>query len=49
MVTTSEDSFQSKLWYLDTGCSNHMTSQKEWLADMDTTRQSKVRFTDDKT
>lgn len=26
MVTTNVESSQSELWYIDTGCSNHMTS-----------------------
>lgn len=33
-------------WYLDTGCSNHMTCRKEWLTDLDTSKRSKVRFAD---
>lgn len=49
MVTTSEDHLQSELWYLDTGCSNHMTSHKQWLCDLDTTRKTKVPFADDRT
>ncbi|XP_019447400.1 PREDICTED: uncharacterized protein LOC109350630 [Lupinus angustifolius] len=36
-------------WYLDLGCSNHMTSQKEWLSYFDPSRKSKVKFVDDNT
>ena len=55
MVTTSsKDSSisvnsKSNLWYLDTGCSNHMTSHREWLIDLDETRRSTVKFADDRT
>ncbi|XP_017416383.1 uncharacterized protein LOC108327161 [Vigna angularis] len=34
-------------WYLDTGCSNHMTSNKRWVIDLDTSVKSVVRFADD--
>jgi len=25
-------------WYLDSGCSNHMTSHKEWLINFDSSK-----------
>ncbi|XP_019416446.1 PREDICTED: uncharacterized protein LOC109327744 [Lupinus angustifolius] len=31
MVTTSTESSHTELWYMDSGCSNHMTRHKEWL------------------
>ncbi|XP_017431714.1 uncharacterized protein LOC108339076 [Vigna angularis] len=34
-------------WYLDTGCSNHMTGRREWLVELDSSRKSKIRFADD--
>lgn len=33
-------------WYLDTGCSNHMTSKKDWVIDLDKSINSSVRFAD---
>ncbi|XP_014524339.1 uncharacterized protein LOC106780549 [Vigna radiata var. radiata] len=36
-------------WYLDTGCSNHVTRRKEWLVDLDSRKKSKIRFVDDST
>ncbi|XP_047182525.1 uncharacterized protein LOC124848782 [Vigna umbellata] len=33
-------------WYLDTRCSNHMTTKREWLIDLDTSIRSSVRFAD---
>ncbi|XP_014522486.1 uncharacterized protein LOC106778990 [Vigna radiata var. radiata] len=37
----------SKEWYLDSGCSNHMTHNKEWLVNLDEGKKSNVRVTDD--
>ncbi|XP_014522204.1 uncharacterized protein LOC106778730 [Vigna radiata var. radiata] len=34
-------------WYLDIGCSNHMTGRRDWLLDLDTSIKSIVRFADD--
>ncbi|XP_047172386.1 uncharacterized protein LOC124840384 [Vigna umbellata] len=33
-------------WYLDMGCSNHMTSKRDWLLDLDTSIKSTIPFTD---
>lgn len=49
MVTTNYKLSTSEMWYLDSGCSNHMTSHREWLVDFDDSKKSKVRFTDDRT
>src|ERR1044072_507318 len=37
------------IWYLDSGCSNHMTGHKEWLVNFDPSKRKKVRFADDRT
>ncbi|XP_014490203.1 uncharacterized protein LOC106752938 [Vigna radiata var. radiata] len=34
-------------WYLDSACSNHMTRNKRWLIDLDTSVKSIVRFAND--
>ncbi|XP_045802027.1 uncharacterized protein LOC123895611 [Trifolium pratense] len=47
MVTTNSKSDNSKLWYLDTGCSNHMTGHRDWLLEFDDNFKSKVKFADD--
>ncbi|XP_014523896.1 uncharacterized protein LOC106780153 [Vigna radiata var. radiata] len=36
-------------WYLDTGCSNHMTERKEWMVSLDLKKKSTIRFADDST
>src|ERR1044072_6729952 len=49
MMTISSDSEQSGIWYLDSGCSNHMTGNKDWLIHFDSRRKSQVRFADSRT
>lgn len=44
MVTTNYKLSTSEMWYLDSGCSNHMTSHREWLVDFDDSKKSKVRL-----
>lgn len=39
----------NKNWYLDSGCSNHMMCNREWLVNFDDTKKSKVKFADDST
>ncbi|WVZ02011.1 hypothetical protein V8G54_022817 [Vigna mungo] len=34
-------------WYLDSACSNHMTGNRSWLIDLDTSVKSSVCFVDD--
>ncbi|CAJ2653926.1 unnamed protein product [Trifolium pratense] len=49
MVTSNSEKDTSKLWYLDTGCSNHMTGHRDWLLEFDENFKSKVKFADDST
>ncbi|XP_019455127.1 PREDICTED: uncharacterized protein LOC109356254 [Lupinus angustifolius] len=49
MVTDPAEDTHLESWYLDSGCSNHMTSHKEWLTNFDSSRESKVKFADDST
>ncbi|XP_014493123.1 uncharacterized protein LOC106755474 [Vigna radiata var. radiata] len=46
MSATNSES-QNKMWYLDSGCSNHMTYHKEWLVNLDESKKSKVKVADD--
>ncbi|XP_019451907.1 PREDICTED: uncharacterized protein LOC109354005 [Lupinus angustifolius] len=46
MMTTSNLNAGSDTWYLDSGCSNHMTGNRDWLVNFDATRKSKVKFDD---
>ncbi|WVZ24094.1 hypothetical protein V8G54_002638 [Vigna mungo] len=51
MLMTATECMKSKNknWYLDSGCSNHMTCNREWLVNFDDTKKSKVKFADDST
>lgn len=46
MVTTKIENDSPDHWYLDTGCSNHMSGRKEWFVDLDKNVKSKVKFAD---
>lgn len=42
--TTNNESRKSDRWFLDNGCSNHMTANKNWLKEINTRRNSKVKL-----
>ena len=46
VTTTSNESCNSESWFLDTGCSNHMTGNKTWLREVDPGRNTKVKLAD---
>lgn len=48
MVTTNCDE-ECSSWYLDAECSNHMTGNRDWLIDLDSSVKSSVRFVDNST
>ncbi|XP_019432647.1 PREDICTED: uncharacterized protein LOC109339635 [Lupinus angustifolius] len=45
-VTTSQGNNNKEIWYVDSGCSNHMTCHRDWLVNFDSSKKSKVRFAD---
>lgn len=45
MVTTNEPESLDQ-WYLDTGCSNHMSGRRDWFFDLNETIKSTVQFAD---
>lgn len=49
MATTKETESSTNTWYLDTGCSTHMSSHKDWFVQLDESVKSKVKFVDDST
>ncbi|PNX64002.1 F-box protein, partial [Trifolium pratense] len=49
MATTTDDEIHQEHWYLDTGCSNHMTSHRDWLINFNSSSKTKIRFTDNRT
>ena len=48
MMTTNTEAGNDDSWYLDSGCSNHMTGHKEWLVNFDMKKRSKVKFVDNR-
>ncbi|XP_028189031.1 uncharacterized protein LOC114375447 [Glycine soja] len=46
MATTNSEEDNVNLWYLDTGCSNHMIGHREWFVNIDDKVKSKIKFAD---
>jgi hypothetical protein len=46
MAITSTEADKSNLWYLDTGSSNHMTSNKKWFVKLDYSVKRSIKFAD---
>ncbi|GAU18821.1 hypothetical protein TSUD_228110 [Trifolium subterraneum] len=44
---TKEQGSHSEIWFLDSGCSNHMIGNKEWLFDFDDSFKDSVKLGDD--
>ncbi|GAU32405.1 hypothetical protein TSUD_220940 [Trifolium subterraneum] len=49
MVTTKEDQRCGEEWYLDSGCSTHMTGRRDWFSSFDQSHKNKVKFANDST
>ncbi|GKV33750.1 hypothetical protein SLEP1_g42213 [Rubroshorea leprosula] len=49
MVTAIGETPNFHTWFLDTGCTNHMSGKKELFADLDESFRTKVKFADDRT
>ena len=49
MMTTNSDSSSSRTWYLDSGCSNHMTGHTNWLVNFDDSKRSVIRLANNRT
>ncbi|KAI5411585.1 hypothetical protein KIW84_056594 [Lathyrus oleraceus] len=46
MVCHVKEETQQNMWYLDTGCSNHMCGEKEAFSDLDESFRNSVKFSD---
>ncbi|PNX70798.1 copia-type polyprotein, partial [Trifolium pratense] len=44
---TQESDAKNELWFLDSGCSNHMVGNKDWLFKYDSTFKDSVKLGDD--
>ncbi|XP_058778273.1 uncharacterized protein LOC131652438 [Vicia villosa] len=49
MVTVRDGVQDSDEWYLDSGCSTHMTGRKDLFVKINQATKNKVKFTDDTT
>ena len=49
LLMASENVGRSMLdwWYMDIGCSNHLTGNKQWLVDFGYSKRTKIRCDDD--
>ncbi|KAH0682258.1 hypothetical protein KY289_020010 [Solanum tuberosum] len=47
MVSQSSKQYHKSLWYLDTGCSNHLSGEKSAFSELDETFRTTVKFGDD--
>jgi hypothetical protein len=47
LVITRDETDNKDKWYLDTGCSTHMTGRKDWFVNLTSTQNNNVRFADD--
>ncbi|XP_050887204.1 uncharacterized protein LOC127092382 [Lathyrus oleraceus] len=49
MVITKEEERLKDQWYLDSGCSSHMTGRKYWSININPSSKNKVKFANDNT
>ncbi|XP_073225527.1 uncharacterized protein [Cicer arietinum] len=49
MVTVQDGVQGRNEWYLDSGCSTHMTGRKDWFVKINQATRSRVKFADDTT
>jgi hypothetical protein len=49
MSTIKEEGENGEHWFLDTGCSTHMTGRRDWFVELDFSIKSRIRFADDRT
>jgi len=48
MAATCEDRMKGEEWYLDSGCSNHMTAHREWLTIFDASKKTSIKLADNR-
>ncbi|XP_019433840.1 PREDICTED: uncharacterized protein LOC109340575 [Lupinus angustifolius] len=44
LMVTNQQEQNSSSWYLDSGCSNHMTGNKEWFVTLDNSVETRIKF-----
>lgn len=46
MANTQSKTGKTNMWYLDYGCSNHITSNKDWFTKLDESIEKVIKFAD---
>lgn len=46
MANTHSSNEQTNMWYLDSGCNNHMTGNKVWFTKLDESLKKDIKFSD---
>lgn len=46
MDNTQSNNEQTNMWYLDSGCNNHMTGNKNWFTKLDKSIKKAIRVSD---
>ncbi|XP_058771127.1 uncharacterized protein LOC131644592 [Vicia villosa] len=49
MISVRDGTEGKEEWYLDSGCSTHMTGRRDWFVQINQVAKNKVKFTDDST
>ena len=47
MASESDGGYLVDWWYMDIGCLNHLTGNKQWLINFDSKKRTKIRCADD--
>lgn len=48
MAATDVEMSNFQIWYLDTGCNNHMTGRRVWLIDFYASNKTSIKLADNK-
>lgn len=46
MADTQSKNEQTNMWYLDSGCSNHIADNKKWFTKLDESVKKVIKFAD---
>lgn len=49
MMITNPKSYNNEVWYIDSGCSNHMTGHRDWIVNFNPKKKSTMKFEDNRT
>ena len=49
MMITNPESYNNEVWYIDSGCYNHMIRHRDWIVNFNPKKKSTVKFADNRT